>query len=100
MNPNTDNAGNPGSTDQSEPGFTPWPRPLSTQALGTVKKALLLVVVLVGAYQIVPVGNFGAAVSQAFTLLVILSWLGPAGRMLLQLSRSRRDPRQEEPPAA
>ncbi|WP_026549423.1 hypothetical protein [Arthrobacter sp. Br18] len=98
MNPNADRVAQ-SEVGHSEPGFTAWPRPLSTQALGTVKKALLVVLVLIGAYQIVPAGNFGSAVSQAFTLLVILSWLGPGVRVLMQLSRGRRGSQQEDPPA-
>lgn len=62
--------------------FTPWPRPIPQQVLGGIKKILLVVAILVGVTQLVPTTTFGSSLSSTFTLLVIMSWLGPLIRVL------------------
>ncbi|THJ68580.1 hypothetical protein E8P82_01320 [Arthrobacter echini] len=72
---------------QDEPGtdpgtFTPWPRPIPLDVLSGVKKVLLVAVILVGVHQLFPATSIGSSLSSTFTLLVVLSWLGPVGRLL------------------
>lgn len=62
--------------------FMPWPRPIPLQVLGTVKKVLLVVVIIVGVQQLIPTLTLGSSLSSTFTLLLMLSWLAPLGRML------------------
>lgn len=59
-----------------------WPRPLSTQALKAVKAVLLGVLILTALVQIVPFQLLGGLANHVFTIILILSWVGPARRLL------------------
>lgn len=69
-------------TDPGSITFTPWPRPIPSHVLGGLKKVLLVVVILVGVQQLFPSTTLGSSLSSTFSLLVVLSWLGPIGRVL------------------
>lgn len=62
--------------------FTPWPRPVPLHVLNGVKKLMLVAAVLVGVHQLVPSTSIGSSLSSTFTLLVVLSWLGPVARIV------------------
>jgi hypothetical protein len=62
--------------------FTPWPRPVPQHVLNGLKKLLLLAAILVGVHQLVPSTSLGSSLSSTFTLLVVMSWLGPVARIL------------------
>lgn len=62
--------------------FTPWPRPIPSHVLNGLKKLLLVGAILAGAHQLFPSTTLGSSLSNTFTLLVIMSWLGPLGRIL------------------
>lgn len=61
-----------------------WPRPLSAQALKTIKTVLLSVLVVTALVQIVPFQMLGGLANHLFTILLILSWAGPARRFFRQ----------------
>lgn len=61
-----------------------WPRPLSAQALKTIKTVLLGVLVVTALVQIVPFQMLGGLANHLFTILLILSWAGPARRFFRQ----------------
>ncbi len=62
--------------------FTPWPKPVPLHILNGVKKLLLVAAVLVGVHQLLPSTSLGSSLSSTFTLLVVLSWLGPVARIV------------------
>ena len=62
--------------------FTPWPRPVPLHVLNAVKKPLLVAAILVGLHQLFPATTLGSSLSSTFTLLVVMSWLGPLVRIL------------------
>lgn len=62
--------------------FTPWPRPVPLHVLNGVKKLLLVGAILVGVHQLFPSTPLGSSLSNTFTLLVVMSWLAPLGRIL------------------
>ncbi|MHA7179298.1 hypothetical protein ACX80J_04175 [Arthrobacter sp. MDB2-24] len=62
--------------------FTAWPRPVPQQVLNGLKKLLLVTALLVGFHQLVPSTTLGSSLSSTFTLLVVMSWLGPLARIL------------------
>ncbi|MHA7189337.1 hypothetical protein ACX80N_03455 [Arthrobacter sp. MDT2-16] len=62
--------------------FTPWPRPVPLHVLNAVKKLLLVAAILVGLHQLFPATTLGSSLSSTFTLLVVMSWLGPLVRIL------------------
>jgi small-conductance mechanosensitive channel len=62
--------------------FTPWPRPVPLHVLNAVKKLLLVAAILVGVHQLFPATTLGSSLSSTFTLLVVMSWLGPLVRIL------------------
>jgi len=70
--------------------FTPWPRPIPLQVLGTVKKVLLVVVIIVGVQQLIPTLTLGSSLSSTFTLLLMLSWLAPLVRVVTKRPWARR----------
>lgn len=80
---------NPSLESPVDAEFTPWPRPISAPALGLVKKLLLLVAALVVVNQFLPADGFNVMFNELFTLLLVMSWLGPAGRLLARYSRRR-----------
>jgi hypothetical protein len=62
--------------------FTPWPRPVPLHVLNGAKKLLLVAAILVGVHQLFPSTSIGSSLSSTFTLLVVMSWLGPLARIL------------------
>ena len=70
-----------------------WPRPLSAQALKLIKTVLLGVLVVTALVQIVPFQLLGGLTNHLFTVLLLLSWAGPARRFF----RSRTGQRNGEP---
>jgi hypothetical protein len=62
--------------------FTPWPRPVPVHVLNAVKKLLLVAAILIGVHQLFPATTLGSSLSSTFTLLVVMSWLGPLVRIL------------------
>src|SRR5215217_7904923 len=70
------------SRDTDTVDFTPWPRPVPQQVLNGLKKLLLVAALLVGFHQLVPSTTLGSSLSSTFTLLVVMSWLGPLARIL------------------
>jgi hypothetical protein len=62
--------------------FTPWPRPVPLHVLNGVKKLMLVAVILLGVHQLLPSTSIGSSLSSTFTLLVVMSWLGPLVRIL------------------
>ncbi|NJC23901.1 hypothetical protein BJ994_002977 [Arthrobacter pigmenti] len=59
-----------------------WPRPLSAQALKAIKVLLLGGLVITAVIQIVPFQLLGGLANNFFTILLVLSWIGPARRYL------------------
>ena len=72
-----------------------WPRPLSAQALKTIKAVVLGVLVVTALVQIVPFQVLGGLANHLFTIILILSWAGPARRFF-----RRRAEEHNEGPAA
>lgn len=70
------------SVDADTADFTPWPRPVPLHVLNGVKKLLLVAAVLAAVHQLFPSTSLGSSLSSTFTLLVVMSWLGPLGRIL------------------
>ena len=83
----------PGNTDTAD--FTPWPRPVPWHVLTAIKKVLLVAAVLVGVHQLFPSTTLGSSLSSTFTLLVVMSWLGPLARILAAKPWTRKDPEEE-----
>jgi hypothetical protein len=79
----------PRDTDTAD--FTPWPRPVPSHVLGGVKKVLLVLTILVGLHQLMPTTSIGSSLSSTFTLLVVMSWLGPLVRILAARPWARKD---------
>ncbi|MHA7240384.1 hypothetical protein [Arthrobacter sp. TMS1-12-1] len=80
----------PGDTGTAD--FAPWPRPVPSHVLTAVKKVLLVAAVLVGVHQLFPATTLGSSLSSTFTLLVVMSWLGPLTRMVAAKPWTRRAP--------
>lgn len=74
--------------------FTPWPRPVPSHVLTGVKKLLLVGVVLVGVHQLLPATSIGSSLSSTFTLLVVMSWLGPLARIVAAKPWMRKAPEE------
>lgn len=72
-----------------------WPRPLSAQALKVIKTVFLGVLVITALVQIVPFQVLGGLANNLFTIILILSWAGPARRFF----RRRMEERNEGPAA-
>lgn len=70
------------SGDLDTVDFTPWPRPVPSHVLGGIKKLLLVAAILVGVHQLFPATGIGSSLSSTFTLLVVMSWLGPLARIV------------------
>lgn len=83
----------PGNTDTAD--FTPWPRPVPWHVLNAIKKVLLVAAVLVGVHQLFPSTSLGSSLSSTFTLLVVMSWLGPLTRILAAKPWTRQAPEEE-----
>lgn len=82
-------AGDVGTVD-----FTPWPKPVPQHVLNGVKKILLVVAILVALNQLVPATSLGSSLSSTFTLLVVMSWLAPLGRILAAKPWVRKAPEE------
>lgn len=76
-----------------------WPRPLSAQALKTVKTVLLGVLVVTALVQIVPFQTLGGLANHLFTILLILSWAGPARRFFRRPADEANGERNDGPAA-
>lgn len=74
-----------------------WPRPLSAQALKGIKTVLLGALVITALVQVVPFQVLGGLANHLFTILLILSWAGPARRFFRRRSEERTDERNEGP---
>ncbi|BBE24196.1 hypothetical protein MN0502_30790 [Arthrobacter sp. MN05-02] len=74
--------------------FTPWPRPVPLHVLNGVKKLLLVAAILVGVQQLLPSTSIGSSLSSTFTLLVVMSWLGPLARILAARPWARKAPEE------
>ena len=72
-----------------------WPRPLSPQALKGIKVVLFGVLVITALVQIVPFQVLGGLANNLFTIILILSWAGPARRFF----RRRAEERNQGPAA-
>ena len=79
----------PGDVDTVD--FTPWPRPVPAHVLSGLKKLLLVLTIVVGVQQILPATSIGSSLSSTFTLLVVMSWLGPLLRVVASKPWVRRD---------
>lgn len=77
-------------TESDPADFMPWPRPIPLQVLGTVKKVLLVVVIVVAVQQLLPAITLGSSLSSTFTLLLMLSWLAPLVRVVTKRPWARR----------
>jgi hypothetical protein len=76
-----------------------WPQPLSAQALKVIKTVLLGVLVITALVQIVPFQLLGGLANNLFTIILILSWVGPARRFLRRRMEERNGERNEGPAA-
>lgn len=74
-----------------------WPRPLSAQALKVIKTVLLGVLVITALVQIVPFQVLGGLANNLFTIILILSWAGPARRFFRRQAEERKEQRNEGP---
>ncbi|WP_434994752.1 hypothetical protein [Arthrobacter sp. Ld5] len=81
--------------DTGTADFTPWPRPVPSHVLSALKKVLLVATVLVGVHQLFPSTTLGSSLSSTFTLLVVMSWLGPLTRVLAAKPWTRKAPEAE-----
>ncbi|WP_035776103.1 hypothetical protein [Arthrobacter sp. H5] len=70
------------SDNMPAPDLFPWPRPVSPGVLKIGKKVLGIVMVLVVLAQLVPLQQIGGMMNHLFTIVLLLSWLGPARRYL------------------
>lgn len=82
-----------GNTESAD--FTPWPRPVPWHVLSVLKKVFLVAAVLVGVHQLFPSTTLGSSLSSTFTLLVVMSWLAPLGRILATKPWTRKAPEAE-----
>ncbi|GAB3551332.1 hypothetical protein GCM10027404_20260 [Arthrobacter tumbae] len=73
-----------------------WPRPLSPQALKIIKNVLLGALVVTALVQIIPFQVLGGLANHLFTILLLLSWAGPARRFLRRRAAERNGGRNEE----
>lgn len=73
-----------------------WPQPLSPQALKIIKNVLFGVLVVTALVQIIPFQVLGGLANHLFTVLLLLSWIGPARRFLRRRSAERNEGRNEE----
>lgn len=76
-----------------------WPKPLSAQALKAVKTVLLSVLVITALVQILPFQVLGGLANNLFTIILILSWTGPARRYFRRRAEERNRERNEGPAA-
>ena len=72
-----------------------WPRPLSSQALKVIKTVLLGVLVITALVQIVPFQVLGGLANNLFTIILILSWAGPARRFFRRRAEERNQERND-----
>lgn len=84
-----------GSDRNAVTAMIEWPRPLSEQALKAVKAVLLGTLVVIALVQIVPFQALGGLANHLFTVLLILSWIGPARRIFRRRTEDRNPGEQE-----
>lgn len=85
----------PGDLDTVD--FTPWPRPVPNKVLSGAKKVLLVLIILIGLQQLLPSASLWSSLSNIFTLLVVMSWLGPLTRVLASKPWGRKTGGEREP---
>ncbi|GAB3535657.1 hypothetical protein GCM10027403_13780 [Arthrobacter tecti] len=66
-----------------------WPRPLSAEALKAIKVVLIGGLVITAVIQIVPFQLLGGLANNFFTILLVLSWIGPARRYFRRRSEEK-----------
>lgn len=64
----------------------PWPRPLEPKVLRIVKSVLGGALVLILLFQALPPQLLRGLMDNLFTVLILLSWAGPARRMMRRSS--------------
>lgn len=79
-----------------------WPQPLSPTVLKVIKITVGLALVFTLLYQTLPPQGIGFLMNHLLTVLIFLSWAGPARRMLKrraeQNGRADSDDGQESSP--
>ena len=70
----------------------PWPIPVSVGVLRIVKMVLGASMILILITQVLPVNLLGGMMNHFFTILLLLSWAGPARRMMRRYSAGGRNP--------
>lgn len=76
-----------------------WPRPLSPQALKAIKTVTLGVLVVTALVHVVPFQVLGGLANNLFTIILILSWAGPARRFFQRRAEERNEERNDGPAA-
>lgn len=87
----------PGDLDTVD--FTPWPRPVPNNVLSGAKKILLVLIILIALQQLLPSANLWSSLSNIFTLIVVMSWLGPLARLTASKPWARKTGGEPEPEA-
>lgn len=85
--------------DEEVTAMIEWPRPLSAQALKAIKTVSLGVLVVTALVQIVPFQVLGGLANNLFTIILILSWAGPARRFFQRRAAERNEERNDGPAA-
>lgn len=89
--------------DSSTVDLHPWPLPVSTRVLNIAKAVIGAALILILITQILPVNLLGGMMNHFFTILLLLSWAGPARRMMRRYTsggrnnQSTEDPKTEDP---
>ena len=75
-----------------------WPRPVNPRLLRIVKAVLGAAMVLVLLTQVVPANLLGGLSNHFFTILLLLSWAGPARRMMRRYTPGGRNSQTTDEP--
>lgn len=83
--------------DLSTVDLHPWPIPVNSRALHIVKLVLGAGMIVILLTQVMPANLLGGMLNNLFTIILLLSWAGPARRMMRRYSSGRRNnPSAEE----
>lgn len=75
-----------------------WPRPVNPRLLKIVETVLGTALVLILLFQVVPANLLGGLSNHFFTILLLLSWAGPARRMMRRYTPGGRKPQTTDEP--
>ncbi|MFD1848136.1 hypothetical protein [Arthrobacter flavus] len=83
--------------DSSTVDLHPWPIPVNSRVLHIAKLVLGAGMIVILLTQVMPVNLLGGMLNNLFTVILLLSWAGPARRMMRRYSAGGRNkPSAEE----